>query len=281
MEFATGLTEHALRVGDLDRSFLVYAPAQWSQGGSVVIALHGAGSSAADMVEFCGLNRAADLEGFLVVYPNGTGRMPHALSWNAGAAKVWAARNNIDDVGFMQRLLDQVLEASRADASRVYATGMSNGGLLCFRLACELPERLAAIAPVAISQVGELRPPRPMPVIHFHGTADDFVPYAGGLGRKSLTQTTFLSVQQTLDTWVRANGCDAERRIELPQHCDDGTKVVRTEFTGGAAPVVHYQVVGGGHTWPGQQSRYDFLGRVTQNLSANETICEFFRNYSR
>ncbi len=281
-EFATGLTAHTVRVGERDREFLLYLPESHQAGRSLVFAFHGAGSSARDMVDFCAMNATADVMGFAVVYPNGTGRAPNALSWNAGAVNVWSARNQIDDIGFTEAMLDRLLDHLEADEHRVYATGMSNGGLLCFRLACDLADRLAAIAPVAVSLVNfELQPRLPMPIVHFHGTADDFVNYEGGMGRKSMTQTSFVAVEEAMKFWAEFNGCCRFEQTDLDIGLDAETAITRHRYFGGDAEVMLYQIHGGGHTWPGVPSRYSFLGPVTQNLSANETIWDFFRNQAR
>jgi polyhydroxybutyrate depolymerase len=281
-EFQFGLTKHQLLVGDLQREFLAYVPANWQRSGPLVLVLHGAGSCAEAMVDFCGLNATADKCGFAVLYPNGSGRVPQARSWNAGAANVWAARNNIDDVRFIHALLDHAADQLSVDERRVYVTGMSNGGLLCFLLGCEMPERLAAIAPVAVSLIDlNRRPTLPMPLVHLHGTADDFVRYEGGLGRKSLTNTSFVPVEDAIRFWAMANRCRELVTTDLPPLMEDGTRVTRHQHLGGDASVVLYQIHGAGHTWPGQPCGYAFLGPVTQNLSANETIWHFFRSNQR
>ena len=281
-KFVPGLTSHSIDVGGQTREFLLYLPVDCPEQAPLIIALHGAGSSAEAMVDFCGMNSAADEYGFFAVYPQGSGRDAQARSWNAGAVNVWAARHHVDDVGFMHTLIDYLLDQTTLDEHRVYATGMSNGGLLCFLLGCEMPERLAAIAPVAVSLVDlSRRPGIPMPLIHFHGTEDHFVPYEGGLGRKSLTRTAFVGVEKAMRFWAEANGCRERTVTQLPPVVSDGTRVTRYQYVGGHADVVHYQIHGGGHTWPGQPCDYAFLGTVSQNLLANKTIWEFFRTKRR
>ena len=127
------------------------------------------------MVRFCGLNEKADQEGFIAVYPNGTGRLEPMLTWNGGNCCGYAQWNNVDDVGFTRALLDDLAKVVNVDAKRVFATGISNGGIMCYRLASELSDRIAAIAPVS-GTMGTLtcNPKRPVSVIHFHGTEDRF-----------------------------------------------------------------------------------------------------------
>src|SRR5262249_41276708 len=147
----------------------------------VVLAFHGGGSNAGQMVRFSGLNDKADQAGFLVVYPNGTGRLEQALTWNGGNCCGYAMLNKVDDGAFVRALLDDLGKVAKVDAKRVYATGMSNGAILAYRLASELSDRIAAIAPVSGPMGTEkCNPTRPVPVLHFHGTDDDFAPFKGG-----------------------------------------------------------------------------------------------------
>jgi polyhydroxybutyrate depolymerase len=140
-----------LQVDGRERSYLVHVPAKYGgkQPTPVVLAFHGGGSNAEQMVRFCGLNEKADKEGFLAVYPSGTGRFERMLTWNAGNCCGYAMQNKVDDVAFTRALLDDLAEVANVDPKRVYATGMSNGAIMCYRLASQLSDRIAAIAPVA------------------------------------------------------------------------------------------------------------------------------------
>lgn len=236
------------------------------------------------MVEFTGLCETADKEGFLVVFPNGSGRDAASRSWNARNIKVYAARHNIDDVKFVNCLLDDLLPSAQVDAQRVYGAGMSNGGLFCYRLAEEVSHRIAAIGTVACAAVDfDGKPKLPMPVIHFHGTDDTFVPYFGGDGKQSLTGTTFKSVPETTAFWARHNGCEFPPAQDALPDAGDGTRILRHLFTDGdgGSEVQLYTIEGGGHTWPGQRSKYDILGRTTMQIDANELMWQFFQRFQR
>ena len=275
-----------LLVGEVHRELLVYPPTTYRPPGPVLLAFHGAGSCAAAMVSFCGLNKAADRHGFTVVYPQGSGRTATTCSWNAPGANVYAVRKQVDDVGFVQALLGWLAERLAYDPSRVYATGMSNGGLFCYHLALQVPYLIAGIAPVAVAMttIPDTLPSDlpPLPVVHLHGTADHFVRYEGGLGHQSLTRTRFAPVEDTVRFWARVNACDMHPVLTpLTPQVADGTHVTRHEYRGGRAPVVLYQIHGGGHTWPGELSNYAFLGEVSRNLLANETIWQFLRTNTR
>lgn len=125
-------------------------------------------------------------------------------------------------------------------------------------------------------------PKRPVPVVHFHGTDDEFAPFKGGKGAKSVSGTGFYSVDHSIRSWVKANGCKAEpTSIEIPDKAKDGTKATWKTYGGGknGAEVVLVTIEGAGHTWSGQQPAVKFLGKSTRNVSANEMMWEFFQKH--
>jgi polyhydroxybutyrate depolymerase len=162
---------------------------------------------------------------------------------------------------------------------------MSNGAMICYRLAAEMSDRIAAIAPVAGPMGTETcNPSRPVPVCHFHGADDQFAPFAGGRGSRSLSGANFYSVEHSIQQWVKANACGEEPKLEeLPVAVEDGTHVTRATYSGGrgGAEVVLYTIHGGGHTWPGRQPLLSYLGPSTRNLSANDVMWEFFQRFLR
>jgi polyhydroxybutyrate depolymerase len=271
----------SLNVGGRRRTYYVHVPARYDPGkpAPVVLALHGATMNGPMMAWFSRLNRKADEAGFLAVYPNGTGRRWSYL-WNGRNGPT--AGDPVDDVAFIRALLDHLGQAYRIDDRRVFVTGMSNGAVMAYRLACELSDRIAAIAPVAGTMAVEPREPqRPVPVLHFHGTEDEFIPFAGGRGAKSLFATDHTSVERTVHAWVRANGCTEEPTIEeLPDRAGDGTRATKKTYGGGrgGSEVALVVVHGGGHTWPGVPAA-GVLGRSTRNVSANDLMWEFFEKH--
>ena len=161
-----------LMMGDQKRTYLVHVPKDYDskKPAPVVLALHGAAMDGSMMVWFSGLNEKSDESGFIVVYPSGTGVGPFR-TWNAGGFTGKMAEGKADDVAFIGKLLDDLGTVVKVDEKRVYACGMSNGGMMCYRFAAELSDRIAAIAPVAGTiAVEESKPKRPVPVIHFHGS---------------------------------------------------------------------------------------------------------------
>lgn len=273
----------SLRVGGRKRTYHVHVPPAYDphKPTPVVVALHGATMNGPLMASFSGLDAKADEAGFLAVYPNGTGRW-WSYSWNAGDCCGPAVREGVDDVAFIDALLDDLAAAYNVDPRRVHAAGMSNGAMMAYRLASELSGRIAAVAAVAGTMATDgCGPRRPVPVLHVHGTEDDHVPFAGGVGRKSVTGHPHRSVEHSIRAWVRANGCREEPAVEvLPDRTRDGTRVTVKTYGGeGGAEVVLVAVDGGGHTWPGRHPGTKVLGRATMNVSANDLIWGFFRRH--
>ncbi len=268
-----------LQIDGQTRSYLVHVPPNYetSKPTPVVLIFHGAGMNAALMQAFSGLNNKADQAGFLAVYPNGTGAGPF-LTFNSGGVEWGLLKQQPDDVAFVSQLLDDLATVLNVDSGRIFATGMSNGGMMCYRLAAELSERIAAIAPVAGTMAGtEAQPKRPVPLLHFHGTEDPLVPF-GGPDQRVPKLLTFKSVEDSVAAWVKLNGCREKPLIEeLPDIADDGTKVTRKTYRSDVgAEVVLVIVTGGGHTWPGRQLPVKWMGRSTRDISATDMIWDFF-----
>lgn len=274
----------SIEVEGRERTYLVHVPPQYDPAAPmpVVLAFHGGGANADNMVAFSGLNEKADQAGFIVVYPEGSGRLPRMLTFNAGNCCGKAAESKIDDVAFTRLVLDDLERIANVDRRRVFATGMSNGAMMSYRLAAELSDRIAAIAPVA-GPMGtkDCRPGRAVSVMHFHGDTDECAPFKGGRGRGP-SGTDFYSVQHSIDAWVAANGCrPAPQTTRLPDRADDGTTVKEMRYASGrdGAEVVLVVIEGGGHTWPGREPRLRALGPSTRDISANDMMWEFFQQH--
>ena len=201
------------------------------------------------------------------------------LTWNAGEFEGKWAEGKADDVAFIGKLLDDLGAVVKVDEKRVYACGMSNGAMMCYRLAAELSDRIAAIAPVAGTiAIDECKPKRPVPVIHFHGTKDAFVPFE--MAKSKMPSLMRLKgVEDSIQTWVKLNGCEEKPRTDVLSRDGDEMKVTRTTYGGGkdGSEVVLVVIEGGGHTWPGQQPPVGFLGKSARNISANDLMWEFFQ----
>ncbi len=278
---------HTLNLNGLTRGYLVHLPAAYdaARAWPLVLSLHGSNSNGQIQLEFTAMNETADREGFIVVYPFGTGQREHMLFWNAGNCCGYAYENKVDDVGFVRALLDVLNIQLNIDSGAVFAAGMSNGAMMVYRLASEMADVFAAIAPVAGTMgTDTCHPSRPVSVIHFHGTNDEFVPVEGGVGKRSVTGTHHFSVEHSIRAWVEANGCPQDPVITmLTNSVDDGTTAERRVYGPGrnGSEVVLYLVHGAGHTWPGRPPRPHYLGKTTHNVEANEVIWEFFRRHKR
>jgi polyhydroxybutyrate depolymerase len=272
-----------IMMGEQKRTYLVHVPKGYdpNKPTPVVLALHGAAMNGSMMVWFSGLNKKSDDAGFIVVYPSGTGTEPF-LTWNAGGFEGKMAEGRADDVAFIGKLLDDLSTLVKVDEKRVYACGMSNGGMMCYRLAAELSDRIAAIAPVAGTiAIEESKPNRPVPVIHFHGSQDNMVPFEMKKGRRP-SFMKLKGVEESVQTWVKLNGCDEKPKTNVLSKDGDEMKVTRSVYGGGkdGAEVVLIVIEGGGHTWPGQQPPVGFMGKSAKNISANDLMWEFFQSYT-
>ena len=232
----------------------------------LVLSFHGFTSSGLGQQALTNMDVTADREGFLVAYPNGLDQ-----SWNAGACCGLSATKAVDDVGFTRAVIDDIAERGCINPSRVYATGMSNGGFLSHRLACEAADVIAAVAPVA-SVLGidaaDCTPARPIPIIHLHGTGDPLVPYDGG----GLAGSQ--SVEDSTAGWIARNGCSGETSVTF----ENGSATCETsDDCDGEASVTLCTIEGAGHCWPGQPCRsLGNLGESTIDIDANEAMWELF-----
>ncbi|MCX7396613.1 MAG: dienelactone hydrolase family protein [Planctomycetales bacterium] len=269
-------------MGEQKRTYLVHVPKEYDpeKPAPVILALHGAAMDGSMMVWFSGLNKKSDESGFIVVYPSGTGVGPFR-TWNAGGFSGRMAEGKADDVAFIGKLLDDLGTVVKVDEKRVYACGMSNGGMMCYRLAAELSDRIAAVAPVAGTiAIEESKPKRPVPVIHFHGSKDNIVPFEMKKG-KTPSFMKLKGVEDSIQTWVKLNGCDEEPMTEMISKEDDEIEVTRTCYSGGKedSEVVLVVIKEGGHTWPGQKPPVGFIGKSARNISANDLMWEFFQKH--
>ncbi len=269
-------------VDDVKRPHYIHVPPKYDpkKPAAVVLALHGAGMWDKLMEKFTGLSKTADTHNFIVVYPNGTGVLQ---TWNAGVFPGDLGTKNADDVKYLGKVLDDVESAVAVDKKRVYVTGLSNGGMMSYRLAAEMSDRIAAIAAVAGTiAVEKYEPKRPVSVLHFHGTKDTLVPFEGAPKKKDMPKyMKFRSVDDTIKACVQANGCaDKATESEIAMK-EDKIKVTRKEYGKGKndTEVVLYIIENGGHTWPGTSDFPAFLGLSTMNVSANELMWEFFQKH--
>jgi polyhydroxybutyrate depolymerase len=280
-----GPVERTMRHGGRQRTYLVHDFGRGTAPAPVVIVLHGGGGNSANAVRMTGFDRIAARDGIIAVYPDGTSRMPRMgmLTWNAGHCCASAMEANVDDVGFIGAIIDALVSNGRADPSRVYVTGMSNGAMMAHRLGRELSTRLAAIAPVVGAVFGDEPPPRaPVPAFIIVGAEDEIVPPGGGplqvralLGRTSADRDVAPAIAQAT-YWVRHNGCGEPTRTQAKT-------ASRMEWRrcASGAPVVYQSVAGNGHAWPGGEPGREGAAQPTRDFDASAAMWEFFKTQAR
>lgn len=256
------------------RSYILYVPANYTGESPVplVFNFHGYTSNANDQMWYGDFRAIADTAGFLIVHPQGT-LFNGSTHWNVGG---WTVGSSTDDVGFTAAMIDTFAVEYNVDLNRVYATGMSNGGYMSFLLACQLSDKIAAIASVTGSMTPETfnscNPQHPMPILQIHGSIDGVVPYNGAAWTEP--------IEEVMEYWVNYNHCQTTPLVNTLANINilDASTVTHYVYTGGdhSARAEHYRVAGGAHTWPGTI----FLGPGTnQDFNASLKIWQFFSQY--
>lgn len=255
--FALGSPVNGRELGSIEvdgrtRTYFVHLPPTYNGQTltPLIIVLHGGTESPEGVEKLSGMSVKTDNENFIAVYPRGTGRINPARmpTWNSGNCCGYAQRNQVDDVAFMRALIDQLERDYAVDPKRVYVTGISNGGMMSYRLACELSDKIAAAAPVEGAQNLFCKPSSPVSIIVFHGTADRLVPFDGGSSPFQLgPKRNDTPVAEAIAFWVKRDGCSV-----TPKH--DETPALHSDvYTGckDGTGVELYAVQGGHHVWPG------------------------------
>jgi polyhydroxybutyrate depolymerase len=281
---ASGTTDELVHMhfGDRDRTYRIHVPALLGTRVALVVALHGGGGTAAATVKMTGFDAEADRERFIVIYPNGTDHprplmnlvgKPGFLTWNAGNCCGYALENHVDDVGFIRAAVKQVENRYPIDPKRIYATGISNGGMMAYTMACEASDMFAAVGIVSgIIADPSCKPSQPVSVIHFHGSADQNIPINGGVGSKAFIKDKRPPVQDSIDFWVQADGCNTK-----PQESNaPGLDIKSYDGCRANTAVIYYIIQDGGHSWPGGDRLSALLDPPSQAISATDVMWRFF-----
>lgn len=260
---------HEIEVGGLERSYILRLPDGYERRDDwpLIVAFHGRGSTGVEVEGYSELSRLPAV----VAYPDG------AIGTGDGYRQAWQGAPyqppGVDDVAFTEALLDDVQTTHCVAESQTFATGKSNGGGLVALLACRLPDRFAAVAPVAAAYYPGTRDgcddAPPVPVIAVHGTGDATIPYAGDADRD------LPAVRDQVATWAARNGCRGPVRTERTTR-----EVTTYRYPGCRAAVEHVAVTGGGHVWPGSDI-YSGGGYTTRQIETSRVIWRFFERTSR
>jgi len=261
------------RHGDA-RRILVHDPPD-AEGACLplVLALHGTGGTGRLMAHLSGLSRLADERGFRVAYPQALGQAGSedpalGAAWNAGPGLGCPAHAGVDDLAYLEAVVDRVDRHGPVDPRRIYVAGFSNGARMAYRVALDAPW-LAAMAAVAGAPVWGEAPTRPVPTLAFHGTADRHIPYEGGVGPEG-RRLKALPAREALARWAELMGCGGEPlRDTLEGHHLD-------LWSAGACEVGLWTVSRMGHAWPGGKPYAPGADAPAPDLSAAHLIWAFF-----
>lgn len=263
------------------RTYLLNLPPGYYESDTtlpLVIGLHGTGGSAEQFERDYGFTHKANHAGFIIVCPEGV-RSTGILglrTWNAGTCCDFAWEQGVDDLKYIRTLLDQLVAGYKINPKKVYVTGMSNGGMLTYRLAHEMADRIAAVATVSATMVlpAPLVASRPLPVLHIHSIQDTKVPYTGGIG---IGGYYFPPVDSVHRVWAQHNGC-----IAGPTVITDDARYKLTEWSGCPAGAIIrcYLTKDGGHAWPGGHKSHRQGDDPSAMINATDLIWDFLKGYS-
>ena len=288
-----GQYERVLIHDGIHRTYILHIPPQYDpqKAFPLVLLFHGGTGNAKQALDNYGLVEKANREGFVLVAPNGTGRLKKImLTWNVGFGFGYAMRHNIDDIGFARKLITEIEDTISIDPQRIFATGISNGGILCHFLAAELSDRIAAIAPVVATIGGKksideqyILPPRPkeaVSVIAFNGLLDERIPYSGGIQKKSVGKPVWVkSAQETQAFWVVVDHCTSRPRIEVNKN-DEYEKITYGRCINDSE-VIQYLIINQGHAWPGGKKPRLGADTPSKTVNATDLMWEFFQKHPK
>ena len=272
-------------VNGLKRTYLLHIPSGFNSAKQypLVLGFHGGGGSGKKFAKQTGFSTYADKEGFIAVYPDG---IKH--NWNDGRDTTDAYKAGADDIKFVRILVDSLNSKLPIDEKRIYATGVSNGGIFSHRLGCEMSDVFAAIGtvvgPIATKLAPNCNPSEPISVVGIQGTADPGIPFNGGeitaFGDGGFVE----SADNTMRLWALKNSCTRPFTVTaLPQKVNDGTSVRQITYSGcnRNTEVQYYIVEGMGHGWPPKATQTRRAGKTSKNIDATPVIWEFFKEHTK
>ena len=265
-----------ITIDGLVRNYTLNLPPGYydSSGFSLVIAMHGGGGSPSQFERTSFLTDKAKAAGFIVVYPEGTGVIK---TWNAGTCCGSAVTNQINDVKFISQLIDKLIAAYKINPKKVYATGHSNGGMMCYRLACELSNKIAGIAPNSSTMVvtSACNPARAIPVLHMHSKLDQHVVYTGGFG-DGVSDVYCPPLDSVLNVFSLKNSCTNPSQVIFSNNLYTFKKW--SSCTNNVS-IQYYLTNDGGHGWPGGLPGGPNSDTPSTAINANDLLWDFFQQY--
>jgi polyhydroxybutyrate depolymerase len=256
---------------NMQRDYIIHIPSSYNVNTPIplVFCFHGYTSNASTIMSYANFNYISDTAGFIVVYPQGT-LLQGTTHWNVGG---WTTGSTTDDVGFSISLLDSISNEYNIDDTRVYSTGMSNGGYMSFLLACQVSDKIAAIASVTGSMTPQTynacNPQHPTPILQIHGTNDQTVPYIGD-------PTWTESIDDVLQYWVGYNNCNSTPTItaiaDINQFDGSTAEYIIYDGCDNSVTTEHFKIYGGDHDWPGVWGNMD--------IHASAEVWKFFFQYN-
>lgn len=251
----------------------------------LVLMFHGGGGTPENIRNVSRFNRLAEQYGFVVAYPSGTGSNPRFLYWNVLASRTYASQENMDDLGFVERLIKDIINKTNVDTNRIYAAGFSQGGMLSYRLACDpnLSAKIAAIATVGATMTvphEQCHASRPMSVISFHGAKDPIILYEGGISSKIPRNDRIArdGVEEGLMYWIKLSGLDTKPVASGSRGAADMRQYGPNEQ---GQEIVSWVLQDGGHTWPGGTMNLPewLMGPINRDIDASTLIWDFFSRH--
>lgn len=246
---------------------------------ALVLVFHGHGGSARRMARVTRFKQLAADEGIYVLFPEGTGWLNFPpRGWNAGYCCGYSAKKSINDLAFVDQLTKRVIDDYQIDRNRIFAAGVSNGGMMAYRLACDLPDLFAAVGVVA----GSMRPEdcgsgSPVSVLSVHGREDLLVPYEGGISEHAKDGRQDASTEALIRFWAQRNACRASPRTEQ----SETWKLVEYADCAAGTSVKHYELIAQGHAWPGGRRGWWFGDKPDDSINATEALWQFFETHPK
>ncbi len=272
--------EDTITIYGRDRFYRVHLPLGYTYPKEypVVFVFHGGLGSPDNIEKTTNFSLKADKEDFIVVYPYGTGSFDKKLlTWNTWDCCGYADKKNINDVEFIKLVVKEVKQKYRVNDKMIYAAGLSNGGMMCYLLACEMSDQFAAVAPVAATMfdAGVCNCSNELSMIIFNSLDDKHIPYEGGIGDESIVKVNKMAVEKVVDFWTNKFNCVSINKTEASDY-------QRIDFINEkGTEIIFYRMLKGGHTWPGGEKIRILADTPIKDVSATDLIWDFFKNHAK